>query len=116
MKISITAGVLSLVFLLSGSVKLLALSFEVEAFARWGYPLWFMYLTGVCEVAGALGLQLPRLRFLAALCLGCLMLGAADTHLIHAEWPMLAAALIIMGACLAVTWSGRDRILDILKP
>ena len=44
--------ILALVFLASGGAKLAGLDFEIQAFTRWGYPIWFMYLTGVAEVAG----------------------------------------------------------------
>jgi len=52
MKGKVLPVVLSLVFLASGGAKLAGLEFEIVAFERWGYPLWFMYFTGVVEVAG----------------------------------------------------------------
>ena len=39
--------ILSIIFLLSGGAKLASLQFEILAFERWGYPLWFMYFIGV---------------------------------------------------------------------
>ena len=36
--------------------------------------LWVIYLTGVLEIAGAVGLLVPRLRRLAAVCLALLLL------------------------------------------
>lgn len=92
---------LALVFALSGGAKLLALPFETEAFARWGYPLEFMYLTGALELAGAVGLLLRRLSAFAALGLAMLMLGAVGTHLLHGEWLMAGVAT---GILLAAAW------------
>ena len=51
---------LSLAFLFAGGMKLLGNPMEVGMFAHWGYPLWFMYFTGACEVLGAIGLHIPK--------------------------------------------------------
>lgn len=88
--------VLAFIFLASGAAKLAGLEFEIVAFERWGYPLWFMYLTGVIEVAGAALLLIARTRTLAARGLAMFMIGAVGTHVIHAEWGMLAIASTIM--------------------
>lgn len=103
MKLRLLCYLLALVFAASGGAKLLALPFETEAFARWGYPLAFMYVIGVLELAGAVGLLVPRLSALAAFCLSALMLGAIGTHLRHGEWAMAVLALAIL---LATFWCG----------
>ncbi|WFO09863.1 DoxX family protein [Edwardsiella ictaluri] len=64
MQRTLTWGLL-MIFLASGVAKLAGLGFEQAAFARWGYPLWFMYAVGAAETLGALGL-LSRLRRWAA--------------------------------------------------
>lgn len=114
MKLKILPSLLAIIFLLSGGAKLVSLPFEVDAFARWGYPLWFMYLTGLLEVAGAIGLLLPRLSALAGACLAGLMVGAVMTHVIHAEWPMLVIAGSIMLLAIWHGWRGRDEIRQML--
>ena len=105
--------ILALVFVVSGGAKLASLPFEVEAFMRWGYPSWFMYTTGVLEVAGAIGLVIPRLSALAGACLAGLMLGAIATHLLHAEWVMFFVALGIATLCAIRAWLGRLEILQL---
>ena len=85
-------------------------SFEVAAFARWGYPPLFMTFTGVLEVAGAIGLLLPRLSALASACLLGLMLGAIGTHILHQEWPMLALAMAITALAAWRAYLGRAEI------
>jgi len=102
---------LAVIFLASGAAKLIGLPFETEAFARWGYPVEFMYLTGVLELAGAVGLLLPRLSALAALCLAALMLGAVGTHVLHAEWVMAGVALAIQLTAFWCGWRGRGEVL-----
>lgn len=102
------ATVLVVVFALSGGAKLAGLEFEVQAFARWGYPPWFMYAVGAAEAAGALALLTRRYGALAAL--AALMVGALATHLAHAEWGMLALATAIFALCVGCAWQGRDEI------
>lgn len=100
MKTTILIYVLAAIFLLSGGAKLAGLPFEIAAFERWGYPLWFMYAIGAAEVAGALALAINFLRHLAAPALSLLMLGAIGTHILHAEWPMMLIASTITAGCL----------------
>lgn len=101
---------LALIFLGSGGAKLAGLEFEIEAFTRWGYPLWFMYLAGIIEVAGAVLLLVPRVGALAAAGLAAFMLGAIGTHVVHAEWAMLAVATAITLLAARLAWAGRAEI------
>lgn len=110
------ARILALVFALSGAAKLAGLEFEVQAFARWGYPLWFMVAVGAAEVTGALALLVPRLQALAAAALSALMVGAIGTHVIHAEWGMLAIASAIFALSAWRAWRGRAEIATLLRP
>lgn len=100
-------ALLSLIFVLSGSAKLAGLDFEIQAFERWGYALWFMYAIGVAEVAGGLALWWSRVSAWASAGLSLVMVGAVGTHLIHAEWGMLAVASAILGVSLWRTWQSR---------
>ena len=111
MSIRFLSFVLAALFIASGGAKLASLPFEVEAFARWGYPPAFMYVIGVLEVAGAVGLLVPRLSALASLCLAGVMVGAVATHAIHTEWPMLGVALAILAAAAWRSWRGRADIV-----
>lgn len=95
----LTQGILLLVFLLEGSTKILGLSFQTEGFARWGYPLWFMYLVGTLEILGAIGLT-TQYRTWAALGLVGIMLGAIYTHIASGEAPMSGLAILM----LALLW------------
>jgi len=53
-----------LVVLLAAAYALAALGkltgAATEMFASWGYPAWFATLIGVLELAGALGLLMPK--------------------------------------------------------
>lgn len=110
MKTQALSVVLSLVFFASGAAKLAGLEFEIVAFERWGYPLWFMYFIGTVEVVGAVGLLVRRISAAAAAGLALMMLGAMGTHVIHAEWGMLAAAAVIFALSVARAFIGRQDI------
>ena len=109
--IRIVSWILALIFLLSGGAKLVGLEFEIEAFTRWGYPLWFMYLAGALEVAGGIALLVPRLSALASAGLAAFMIGAVATHVVHAEWARLVVALAIMLTAAWRAWAGTSDIL-----
>jgi|TARA_B110000116_G_scaffold204399_1_gene179492 putative oxidoreductase len=110
----ILSYIIALIFFVSGGAKLLSLPFEVEAFARWGYPIEFMYFTGVVEFVGAIGLLIPRLSSFASLYLAMLMLGAIGTHIVHKEWSMLAVASVIALAAFWHAWLTRAEVKQLL--
>ena len=80
----ILQGLLVVAFLASGAQKLLGSEQMIAEFDRYGYPLWFMYVTGIVEVTGALGLLIGFFRSVvtpfAALLIAGTMLGAIFTH------------------------------------
>ncbi|EGR0793188.1 DoxX family protein [Vibrio cholerae] len=115
MKIHILSAVLSLIFLASGVAKLASLEFEMAAFARWGYALWFMYVIGLLEVMGGIGLLLQRLAGLSCIGLALLMIGALATHLQHAEWGMLLVANILLLLTLVRVWQERVQLRTYLN-
>ena len=110
MKYTIVSIILAVVFIASGGAKLAGLAFEVAAFERWGYPLWFMYATGLIEVVGGIGLLVKRLAALAAFGLAVVMIGAVATHVVHAEWGMLMLASIILWLAAWRALAGRREI------
>ena len=79
-------ALLSLMFLFPASFKLLSVSIAVGFFTKWGIPLWMMYVIGASELAGAIGLLIPRTRLAAAYALFLLMIGGLATHLTHGEY------------------------------
>lgn len=86
----------------------------VGKFEEIGFGQWLRYLTGVLEIAGAIGLLIPRLCGLAALGLVGVMAGAVGTELFLVEkgGPVLPALLLVAAA--AIAWFRRDTILALL--
>jgi putative oxidoreductase len=72
---------LAAMFLFAGSSKLMGAPMMVQMFDAINLGQWFRYFTGTIEVAGALGLLVPRFAPLAALMLAAVMIGAVMTHL-----------------------------------
>jgi putative oxidoreductase len=107
MKTKAISILLALIFLASGLAKLASLEFELVAFQRWGYPIWFMYLIGTLEVAGGIGLVVQRLSAAAGAALALMMVGAIGTHIVHSEWGMLAVASLIFLMSTARAYLGR---------
>ncbi len=73
-----------------------------EMFAGWGYPAWFATLIGVLELAGAIGLVVPKTLRLAVYGLTVIMAGAAYTHLANGEGAEVLRPIVFA----AVMWTG----------
>ncbi|MGI4875056.1 MAG: DoxX family protein [Janthinobacterium lividum] len=76
----ILQGLLALAFILSGAHKFMDLPKTVSGFTGMGLPAWFAYFIAGAEIAGGIGLLLPRLTRLAAAGLIIIMLGAVYVH------------------------------------
>lgn len=77
-----------------------------QAFVHWGYPAWFATLIGVLELAGAIGLLIPKTLHYAVLGLTVIMLGAVYTHLANHEGLQVLQPVIFL-ALLWVVWGLR---------
>ena len=101
---------LALMFVLgTGVPKLLGDPFQVQTFAEVGVGQWLRYVVGVLEIAGGVGLLVPRLTGWAAAGLGLLMLGAtgAQLFLLSGGTVLLPVAVGILA--LVVAWFRRPR-------
>ncbi len=79
----VLVALVAAMFAMSGLAKLGGQM--TEMFATWGYPPWFATLIGVAELAGAIGLLVPRTTRWAVYGLSAVMLGAAYTHIANGE-------------------------------
>ena len=92
---------LASLFLLAAVGKLTGAA--VPMFEAWGYPAWFAYAIGVCELAGAIGLLVPKTTRWAVLGLAAILLGALFTHVMNGEGAQVLRPLIFLGG-LAAVW------------
>ena len=105
----VVSGLLTALYLFAGFGKVSSAPEAVETFTRYGHTDSFRMFIGACEMAGAIGLWIPRLAFWAAAGLIVIMLGAVYTHVTNAEAPFLP---IVAAALLAfVAWARRGSAL-----
>lgn len=107
--------ILAAFFLLAGGLKLQATPSQIENFAHWGYPRWFLYVIGAIEVIGAVGLLVPRLAVFAVVLLGATMFGASLTHLVHNEMMAVPIPLIIVGLLAVVGYARRGPLVALYQ-
>ena len=104
MGVLLITGLLSIGFLAAGGMKLIDPEEAAKNFEHFGYAAWFVTVVGSLEVAGAIGLWIPRLSGLAALGLTGLMLGAVVSHLRHDPVNDALPALIMLLLAGFVAW------------
>jgi putative oxidoreductase len=73
-------GLVAFAFLAAGGAKLATAPAMVAMFATIGVGQWFRILTGLLDVAGAIGLFIPSVAAYAALLLATIMIGAIIAH------------------------------------
>ena len=93
---------LALVFLGAGSAKLRGDGLMIELFVSFGYPIWFMYFTGLLEMIGAVLLPVPRLSGIGTVLLICVMLGALVSKMAHGQADTAFVPLALLGLLLTL--------------
>ncbi|TDC91297.1 DoxX family protein [Saccharopolyspora aridisoli] len=105
---------LAAVFVMAAVPKFLGDPTMVATFEAVGVGQWLRHITGACEIAGAIGLLVPRLTGLAALGLVGVMIGATVTNLL--TQPPVAFATVVLGVLLGLIawrrWSGLPAPLE----
>jgi uncharacterized membrane protein YphA (DoxX/SURF4 family) len=105
----VVSALLTALYLFAGIPKVAGQAQAAEGFAKLGYSDAFRLFIGASEIAGAIGLWIPRLAFWAAAGLAVIMVGAVYTHVAQAEAPTGAAiALILLGF---IAWQRRRTAL-----
>jgi putative oxidoreductase len=90
-------------FIMTGWSKLTGAPAMVGLFDAVGLGQWFRYATGAIEVGSGILLLIPGLAAIAAILLGCTMVGAIITHLtILHNSPIMPVGLLI--GAVVVLW------------
>jgi len=106
--------VLAFQFVGAGLLKLIGDQAMVDLFADIGAGQWLRYAVGVLELAGAVGLLIPRLAELAAVGLAGLMIGATLTNLLVIDGsPLLPLAILVVAGVIA--WVRRAETATALR-
>ncbi|MEH0819643.1 MULTISPECIES: DoxX family protein [Micromonospora] len=110
-------GVLG-VFLIVASAgpKLFGEANAVQTFEDMGAAPWFRYLVGLLELAGGIGLLVPRLAGPAAVGLALLMVGAAVTQafILHGG-ALVLTPVVLFALFVFIAWGRRHSIRRLLK-
>ncbi|SMF27309.1 DoxX-like family protein [Alteromonadaceae bacterium Bs31] len=101
---------LALVMIMAGAAKLAGVPELHQSFSAMGLPLWFGYFIGAAELAGGLGLLVPRLSAWAAIGLVPIMLGAAYFHIAYAV-PSAVPAFVFLALCVYAIVVGRKKAI-----
>lgn len=97
----------TLIMLMGGLAKVTGQEMAIKSFADMGLPSWFGTFIGVCEVAGAIGIWLPRLSSLAALGIGIIMVGAIYYHITFPPVQAGIPALLVLVSSIYIVARGR---------
>jgi uncharacterized membrane protein YphA (DoxX/SURF4 family) len=106
----IVSIVVALALLAAGGAKIARLDFEIEAFTKWGLPLWLMVQVGIVEVIAAILLVLPRTATLGAVLGAAVMTVAVPTHIFSGEMPAAPIPLVLLGLLVLVGWARRQEL------
>lgn len=93
----------------AGLSKVAGTELAVQSFAKWGYPDWARFVTGIVEVVAALLLVVPRWAFFGASALVPIMASATFAHLFRAsdEDDKALFTATLLGLCAMLAWVGR---------
>jgi uncharacterized membrane protein YphA (DoxX/SURF4 family) len=98
----------TLIMLLGGLAKLTGQEMAIKSFTDMELPPWFATFIGVCEVAGSIGIWLPRLSSLAALGIAIIMVGAVYYHITFPPVQAGIPALLVLLSSIYIAARGRS--------
>lgn len=97
---------LAAVFVSVATAKLTGAPSSVRTFESIGLGQWLRYVTGVVELAGGIGLLIPRLAGFAGLGMACVMAGASVANLLVLT-PAMIPVTVLLGVASAVVGAVR---------
>ncbi|MFE1320634.1 DoxX family protein [Kitasatospora phosalacinea] len=108
---------MALFFALASALpKLLAVPAATTVFDAVGAGDWFMYLTGLVELAGAIGLLLPRLAGPAATALIAFLFCAFAVQLTAMHGENAGTPFLFMVPLAVIAWNHRTETAALLRP
>jgi putative oxidoreductase len=94
--------VLSLAFVIVGLGNITLQPRMVQRFHNYGYPLWFIVLTGAIEIFGAALVLIPRTSYIGAGLLACITCGAFISQMANGQTRLIAAPIALFLLALVV--------------
>jgi putative oxidoreductase len=100
----------------SAGPKFFGEAYAVEIFTEIGAGQWLRYLVGLLELAGGVGLLVPRLVAPAAIGLVGLMIGAGFTQVVILDHPAFVVTPVVLGVlCGLIAWHHRASLRTVLS-
>ncbi|MEV8509235.1 DoxX family protein [Actinoplanes sp. NPDC051475] len=98
----------------SAGPKLFGEAYAVQTFEDMGAATWFRYFIGLVELAGGIGLLVPRLAGLAAAGLALLMVGATITQafILHGG-ALVITPMVLFALFVFVAWGRRPSTSEV---
>ncbi|MEV0134081.1 DoxX family protein [Dactylosporangium sp. NPDC050688] len=101
-------------FVSMGIIRLTGSSTAIETFEQIGLGQWLRFVTGAVELAGGVGLLIPRLAGPAATGLVGVMAGATAANVLVLS-PVMAVLTVALGVVAAgIAWARRAEVKDLL--
>ncbi len=104
------SAVVAITFVAVAIPKLMGDEHMISTFERFGLSLNFLRFIGVAELAGAVGLFLPRLAPLAAGGLGLVVAGAVVEHLMYDPVTQAVPPAVLLVLCAFLAYSRRHEM------
>jgi uncharacterized membrane protein YphA (DoxX/SURF4 family) len=99
------------IFVFAGYSKLKGDPQQIEGFEAMGLGVAGMYIVGVLEIAGAVGVLLPGAAGFVALCLVALMVGATIVTIgMMGFVPLLAVPVVTLIIAAVIAWGRRRTV------
>jgi hypothetical protein len=95
---------MSIGFIGAAIPKVTADPMAVAGFAQAHLPLWFLYFIGIAELAGAIGLWIPKLFKYAAYGLWIILAGAIITTIVFTPTPGVALVPAVYAIILSIIY------------
>jgi uncharacterized membrane protein YphA (DoxX/SURF4 family) len=93
---------LAVIFLITAFPKLAGVHTSVQMFGQIGAGQWLRYFVGTAELAGAVGLLVPRLAGLAAAGLAADMIGASIVNVVVLHSDAFVLTIVLSVVCVLV--------------
>ena len=112
--VPILSGLLGVVMIGGGAMKLVGQQGVAAQFIGFGLPVWFRVLVGTFEAVGGLLLMMPATSPVGSLVLSTIMVGAVWTHVANGQWPEIVPGAVLLALFLSIFQSTRRRAVQLL--
>lgn len=99
----------SFILLMGGVMKVTGQEMALQSFADLGLPKGFGTFIGLAEIAGAIGIWIPRLSSLAAIGVALVMAGAVYYHVMFPPIPAGIPALLVLISAIYIFTRGKAK-------